>query len=244
MRLVLASNNAAKLVELQALLAPIGVELVAQGELGIAEADEPHSTFIENALAKARHAARASGEAAIADDSGLCVDALGGAPGVASAHFAAVPATQLPGGATPADRADGVSPRAEDRESRRRRQDAANNRLLVTRLAAIDDRRARFVSTLVAVRHADDPEPLVATGRWEATVVLEPRGAGGFGYDPHVYIVGLGRTVAELDAATKSAHSHRARAATLLRDLMRSHWPLLPPASAKLLLPEAPARGG
>lgn len=210
MWLVLASNNAGKLAELRALLAPAGIEPIAQGELGIAEADEPHATFLENALAKARHAARHSGQAAIADDSGLCVDALGGAPGVSSAHFAAAPETSA------------VAP--DDREAQRRAQDAANNRLLIERLAGVADRRARFVTTLVAVRHADDPEPLVATGRWPATIVDAPRGAHGFGYDPHVFIEALGRTVAELDAATKNARSHRARAMASMLDLLRQHW--------------------
>jgi len=207
MRLVLASNNAKKLAELAALLAPLGLELVAQGALGIAEAEEPHATFLENALAKARHAARAAGGAALADDSGLCVDALGGAPGVASAHYAEMPAEA-----------------SLDREAQRRRQDAANNRRLLERLEGAADRRARFVSTLVALRHADDPEPLVATGRWEGEILRAPRGEGGFGYDPLVWIPALGRTVAELDAALKNAQSHRARAARAMAELMQAAW--------------------
>jgi XTP/dITP diphosphohydrolase len=208
MRLVLASNNAKKLAELATLFAPLGLELVAQGALGIAEAEEPHATFLENALVKARHAAAASGGAAIADDSGLCVDALGGAPGVISAHYAHV---ALPEG---------------DRETRRREQDAANNRLLLERLGKRDDRRARFVSTLVALRHVDDPEPLVAVGRWEGEVRLSPQGAGGFGYDPLLWIPALGRTVADLDAETKNRHSHRAKAAAAMLGLMREVWGL------------------
>ena len=167
LRLVLASNNAKKLRELGALLAPAGVELVTQGSLGVAEAEEPHHTFIENALAKARHAAAATGLAAIADDSGLCVDALGGAPGVYSAHYAA------------------LEPAADaDREALRARQDAANNARLLADLAALGpgaDRRAHFISTLVALRHADDPEPLVAVGRWPGVVLDAPRGDHGFG---------------------------------------------------------------
>jgi XTP/dITP diphosphohydrolase len=173
-RLVLASNNQAKLAELGTLLAPLAIDLVAQSRLGIAEAPEPHVTFVENALAKARHAARHAGAAAIADDSGLCVDALGGAPGVASAHFAA------------------VEQHATDREVHRRAQDAANNALLLERLRGAVERSARFVSTLVAVRSADDPEPLIAVGRWHGEVLDTPRGAGGFGYDPLVYIAALG----------------------------------------------------
>jgi XTP/dITP diphosphohydrolase len=210
MRLVLASNNAKKLVELRALFAGVGVELVAQGELGIAEAEEPHVTFVENALAKARHAARASGGAAIADDSGLCVDALGGAPGVQSAVWAPAPEIH-----------------SADREAQRRAQDAANNAQLLERLAGVADRRAAFVSTLVALRHADDPEPLIAFGRWPGRIAAAAQGSGGFGYDPLMVIDDLGgKSVAELDAATKNAHSHRARAAAQMRELLRDAWHL------------------
>jgi XTP/dITP diphosphohydrolase len=205
-RLVLASNNAKKLVELQQLLAGLPIELVAQAALGVAEADEPHATFIENALTKARHAARASGLAAIADDSGLCVDALGGAPGVQSAVYATVTTTH------------------SDREAQRRAQDAANNALLLERLRGNDNRRCRFVSTLVALRHADDPEPLIALGRWEASLLDAPRGEGGFGYDPLVWIDALGASVAELSADVKNRHSHRALAAAQMRELMRHAW--------------------
>ena len=206
MRLVLASNNAKKLVELQALLAGLPIELVAQGALGVTEADEPHHTFIENALAKARHAARLTGLATIADDSGLCVDALGGAPGVASAVYAR---TEVMPGA---------------REVQRRAQDAANNALLLERMHGNGNRRCRFVSTLVALRHADDPEPLVAFGRWEATLLDAPRGEGGFGYDPLVWIDALGASVAELPADVKNRQSHRARAAAQMLELMRNAW--------------------
>jgi XTP/dITP diphosphohydrolase len=209
-KLVLASNNAKKLVELQALLAGLPIELVAQGALGVSEADEPHHTFVENALAKARHAARITALPAMADDSGLCVDALGGAPGVRSAVFA--PAPVLTG----------------DRETQRRAQDDANNTLLLERLHGMADRRCRFVSTLVALRHADDPEPLIAFGRWSARVLEAPRGQGGFGYDPLVWIDGLNASVAELDAERKNRHSHRALAAAQMRDLMCSTWHLLP----------------
>ncbi|MGZ5266597.1 MAG: RdgB/HAM1 family non-canonical purine NTP pyrophosphatase [Caldimonas sp.] len=208
MRLVLASNNPGKLSELQSLFAPLGIELVAQGALGIGEADEPHASFVENALAKARHAAAAASGAAIADDSGLVVDALGGAPGVASAQFAP------------------VEPAGGDREAQRRRQDAANNALLLERLRGCSDRSARFVSTLVAIRHAADPEPLITTGRWPAEIAAAPRGAGGFGYDPLVFIPALGKTVAELDAAAKNAASHRALAARQMLALMRESWRL------------------
>ena len=205
---MLASNNAKKLAELQALLAPAGVELVAQGALGVAEADEPFHTFVENALTKARHAARHTGGAAIADDSGLCVDALGGAPGVDSAHFAAVPVSTA------------------EREGQRSLQDAANNALLLERLHGVADRRARFISTLVAVRSADDPEPLVAVGRWFGEILHAPSGAGGFGYDPLLFIPALGRAVGELSADVKNAHSHRAIAAAQMLTLMREAWHL------------------
>lgn len=209
MKLVLASNNPGKLSELQALLAPLGVALVAQGTLGIDEAEEPHLTFIENALAKARHAAAAAGCAAIADDSGLCVDALGGEPGVISAHFAAI-----------------TTDVGADREGHRRRQDGANIALLLERMNGRADRRARFVSTLVAVRSDADPEPLVAVGRWDGELLESPRGVGGFGYDPLLYIAALGKTVAELDVAAKNAVSHRALAAARMRELMRDAWRL------------------
>lgn len=206
MRLVLASNNAKKLEELRQLLALPMLELVAQGTLGISEAEEPYATFVENALTKARHAARAAGGAAIADDSGLCVDALGSAPGVVSAHYA--PAL----------------PPAADREATRRAQDAANNARLLQALHGAADRRARFVSTLVALRSADDPEPLIACGRWEGELLAAPRGDGGFGYDPLLFIPALGRTVAELGATEKNAHSHRALAARQMRALMAALW--------------------
>ena len=210
LQIVLASNNAKKLAELRALLAGLPLAIVAQASLGISEADEPHHSFVENALAKARHAARASGGAAIADDSGLCVAALAGAPGVISAHFAGELALR-----------DG-----EPREARRQRQDAANNQALLARLAGVTDRRAHFTSTLVALRHADDPEPLVAVGRWPGQILAAPRGEHGFGYDPLVYIPSLGAPVAELDADTKNRHSHRALAAAVLRQMLVDAWHL------------------
>lgn len=209
MKLVLASNNAKKLAELRTLFAPLAIELIPQGALGIAEAEEPHVTFVENALAKARHAAQHAGSAAIADDSGLCVDALGGAPGVLSARYAQEPAAA--GGS---------------REDLRAAQDAANNRLLLERLQGVEDRRARFVSALVAVRSADDPEPLVALGRWHGHVLEAPRGQGGFGYDPLMFIGALDRGVAELDAEVKNRHSHRAIASQQMLALMREVWHL------------------
>ncbi len=208
LRLVLASNNAKKLSEMRALFAALPLQLVPQGELGIPEADEPHHTFIENALVKARQAARLSGGAAMADDSGLCVDALGGAPGVISAHYA------------------GEVVFNGEREQRRAVQDAANNARVLERLAAQADRRAAFLCTLVAIRHADDPEPLVAVGRWPGELLTAPRGHQGFGYDPLMFIPELGRTVAELDAATKNQHSHRARAAARMVALMQEAWHL------------------
>ena len=208
LRLVLASHNAGKLAELRSLFAPLPLDLVAQPALGVAEAEEPHATFIENALAKARHAAQASGGAALADDSGLCVDALGGAPGVISAHYAEV---QLPAG---------------EREAPRRVQDEANNRLLLERLQGMPRRRASFVCKLVALRAADDPQPLVATGRWWGEILTAPRGTGGFGYDPLMFIPALGATVAELPRELKNAHSHRALACVQMLALMREAWSL------------------
>lgn len=208
MKLVLASNNAKKLKELRSLFAVLPLELVPQGELGIPEADEPHITFIENALVKARQAARLSGGAAIADDSGLCVDVLGGAPGVISANFAPTPVV------------DG------DRETLRAAQDAANNALLLHKLQGVADRRAAFVSTLVAVRHADDPEPLVAFGRWPGQIIGSLQGEGGFGYDPLMFIPELGATAAQLPADVKNRHSHRAHAAAQMLGLLRERWHL------------------
>ena len=199
-RLVLASNNAGKLVELQALFAPLGLSLVTQGSLGIAEAEEPHHTFVENALAKARHAARHSGAAAIADESGLCVDALNRAPGVLSARYATLFGQP--------------------------NSDADNNRVLTENMLGQADRHAHFVCALVAVRRADDPEPLVAMGRWQGTLLDAPRGEGGFGYDPLLFIAEFDRSVAELGAAFKNAHSHRAVASTQMLALMREVWRL------------------
>jgi XTP/dITP diphosphohydrolase len=200
MKLVLASNNAKKLAELQALFTPLGIELVTQGSLGIPEAEEPFLTFAENALAKARHAAKLSGLPALADDSGLSVDALGGAPGVRSARYA------LDAGGE--------------------KSDAANNERLLRDMAEVADRRARFVCALVAVRGADDPEPLIAMGRWSGEILNAPSGEGGFGYDPLMHIPALGRTVASLDAAVKNQHSHRALAAVHLIELLREVWRL------------------
>ncbi|SAL26045.1 deoxyribonucleotide triphosphate pyrophosphatase [Caballeronia terrestris] len=190
-RVVLASNNAGKLREFASLLSAAGIELIAQGTLSVPEAEEPHVTFVENALAKARHASKLTGLPALADDSGLCVHALRGAPGVYSARFA-----QLAGG---------------------EKSDAANNARLITELRDTPDRRAYYFCVLVLVRHADDPEPLIAEGRWHGEVIDEARGANGFGYDPHFFLPSLNATAAELDPARKNASSHRAIA---LRELL------------------------
>jgi XTP/dITP diphosphohydrolase len=200
MRLVLASNNAKKLGELQALFAPLAIDLVTQGSLGIPEAEEPYLTFVENALTKARHAARAAGGAAIADDSGLCVDALKGAPGVLSARYATLFG----------------QPKSDD----------DNNRVLLDHMQVHGDRRARFVSALVAVREADDPEPLIAFGRWNGELLRERAGEGGFGYDPLMFIPSLGRSVAQLSAGEKNRVSHRAIASQQMLALMREVWHL------------------
>lgn len=198
MKLVLASNNAHKLVELGSLLADLSVELVSQGQLGIGEAEEPHPTFVENALAKARHAASHAGLPALADDSGLCVDALGGAPGVLSARYA------------------GLFGEAGG--------DAANNRVLLRNMAGKTDRSARFVGVLVAVRSADDPEPLIAIGRWPGRLLTEAQGDGGFGYDPLLWIPEFNCSVGSMTPQTKNLHSHRARAAMQMKALMREVW--------------------
>lgn len=200
MKIVLASNNAKKLGELQALFAPLGVELVTQGSLGIPEAEEPFESFVENALTKARHAARASGLPALADDSGLAVEALGGAPGVLSARYATL--------------------------FGRPKSDAENNAVLLEKMADLDDRRARFVCALVAVRSAEDPEPLIAMGRWQGEILRAAQGEGGFGYDPLMFIPALGASVAQLSAAQKNALSHRALASVDLLKQMREAWHL------------------
>ena len=185
-KLVLASNNPGKLREIGALLAPLAIEVSAQAALDIAEADEPHSTFLENALAKARHASRASGLPALADDSGLCVDALDGAPGVHSAYYAG-------------------------RDGSRDERDARNNSKLLGALAGVGDRRAHYYCVVV-LRRADDPEPLVAEGVWRGEIASAPRGAGGFGYDPLFYLPERRCTSAELDADQKNRISHRGQA--------------------------------
>jgi XTP/dITP diphosphohydrolase len=182
-RLVLASNNAGKLREFRRLLAPLGFEVLAQEELGIAEAEEPHITFVENALAKARHASAQAKLPALADDSGVCVAALAGAPGVQSARYAGEP-----------------------------RSDARNNAKLIAALAGVADRRAHYCCVLVLVRDADDPEPVIAEGRWYGTIVDAPRGDGGFGYDPHFVDAETGLTGAELPLARKNELSHRGKA--------------------------------
>jgi XTP/dITP diphosphohydrolase len=187
-RIVLASSNEGKLRELRALLDGLDLMVVGQAELGIEAAEEPHATFLENALAKARHAAGRSGLPALADDSGLCVAALRGAPGVRSARFAG----EVAG-------------------------DAANNAELLRQLAQQTDRRGHYSCVLVAVRAADDPEPLVAEARWHGEVLTAPRGTGGFGYDPLFFIPELGCTAAELPAAEKNRISHRGQALRALR---------------------------
>ena len=200
MRLVLASNNAKKLAELQALFSPLGLDLVNQASLGIEEADEPHLSFVENALAKARHAAAQAGAAAIADDSGLCVDALNGAPGVLSARYAMLMGQP--------------------------KTDADNNRVLLEKMHNVNLRTARFVSALVAVRSVDDPEPLIAMGRWHGRLLTAPQGAHGFGYDPLLHIPQFNCSVAELGAELKNQRSHRALAAADMLAQMREVWRL------------------
>ena len=198
MKLVLASNNKGKLAELQALFAPLGIELVCQADLNIPEAPEPHRTFVENALAKARHAAQISGLPALADDAGLCVETFGGLPGVDTAFYA----TQF-----------GYE-----------KGDDNNVRALLEQMQGIEDRRAALVSTLVALRSANDPEPLVATGRAPGLITQRPIGANGFGFDPVMYLPTFGKTFAELPTEVKNANSHRGRAAQQMLALMRERW--------------------
>jgi len=198
MKIVLASNNPGKLAELQAMFAPLGFELVTQGSLGIAEAAEPFHTFIENALAKARHAAEHSGLPAVADDAGLCVDAFGGLPGVQTAYYA----TQF------------GYPKSDDN----------NVRALLEQMQGVDNRRAAMVSTLVAVRSPQDPEPLVAVGRVVGEIARERLGSNGFGFDPVMVIPEFGQTFAQLPTEVKNANSHRGRAAAAMVALMRERW--------------------
>ena len=192
-KLVVASGNPGKLTELEALLAPLGIEAMAQNALGVPEADEPHPTFLENALAKARHAARHTGLPALADDSGILADALGGAPGVHSARFAGEP-----------------------------RSDERNNQKLISLLRAASNRAAHYYCVIVVVRDALDPQPLLAEGIWRGEVVLEPRGSGGFGYDPYFFLPELGKTAAELPMELKNRISHRGKALACLLERMRA----------------------
>jgi XTP/dITP diphosphohydrolase len=196
-KVVIASNNPGKLRELRAMLEQLGIEAIPQTEFAVPEADEPHHTFLENALAKARHAAGRTGLAALADDSGLCVPALGGAPGVDSAYYAG-------------------------REGSREERDARNNAKLVEQLRGAADRSAFYYCVLVLVRSAGDPAPLVADGSWHGEIVLAPRGANGFGYDPYFAVRDLGATAAELAAEDKNRVSHRGQALAALASKLRA----------------------
>jgi XTP/dITP diphosphohydrolase len=197
-KIVLASNNPGKLAELQAMFAPLGIELIAQAQLNIAEAEEPHRTFVENALAKARHAARESGLPAIADDAGLCVEAFGGLPGVDTAFYAM--------------------------QFGYEKGDANNVKALLEQLKGHADRRAALVSTLVALRTPDDPEPLIAVGRVAGEIAPEPVGTNGFGFDPVMLIPAFGKTFAQLPVEVKNANSHRGKAAKQMMELIRERW--------------------
>jgi len=198
MKIVLASNNQGKLLELHAMLAPLGLELMSQRDLGIAETAEPFRTFVENALTKARHAARHSGLPALADDAGLCVDAFGGLPGVDTAYYAM--------------------------QFGYEKGDGSNVRALLEQMREVDNRRAALVSTLVAVRSAEDPEPLIAVGRVVGEIARSPVGNHGFGFDPVMYIPAFGQTFAQLPVAVKNAHSHRGQAARAMVELIRERW--------------------
>jgi XTP/dITP diphosphohydrolase len=198
MKIVLASNNAGKLAELTALFAPLGVELIAQGALGVPEAEEPYRTFVENALTKARNATQHTGLPAIADDAGLCIDALDGLPGVDTAFYC----TQF-----------GYA-----------KSDDNNRRAVLEQMAARTNRRAKLVSTLVAVRSAQDPEPLIAVGRVQGEITHQPVGEHGFGFDPVMFIATLGKTMAQLSPSEKNAISHRGQSARLMVELIRQNW--------------------
>ena len=198
MKIVLASNNQGKLAELQVMLAPLGLDLLSQAELGIPEAEEPFRTFVENALAKARHAAKLSGLPALADDAGLCVDAFGGLPGVDTAFYAMQ--FGYPKG------------------------DEHNVKALLEQMASMTQRRAALVSTLVAVRSADDPEPLIASGRVSGEITLEPVGSNGFGFDPVMFLPEFGQTFAQLPVSVKNANSHRGKATRQMIELIRERW--------------------
>jgi len=191
-RLILASNNAGKLKEFNQLLSTVGFSVHAQGEYDVPEADEPFHTFVENALQKARHASRITGLPALADDSGVCINALGGAPGVYSARFAGEP-----------------------------KSDARNNEKMVADLASHADKSAYYYCVLVFVRHADDPQPIIADGRWNGEMLDAPRGTGGFGYDPYFFIPALGKCAAELTADEKNALSHRGQALRALVEKLK-----------------------
>lgn len=191
-RLILASNNAGKLREFAEILGPIGFTLHPQGEFDVPEADEPFATFVENALHKARHAARLTGLPALADDSGVCVNALGGAPGVYSARYAGEP-----------------------------KSDANNSAKLIADLAEHADKSAYYYCVLVYVRHADDPQPVIADGRWDGEIVATARGANGFGYDPHFWLSALGKTTAELSPDEKNGLSHRGQALRALVEKLK-----------------------
>jgi XTP/dITP diphosphohydrolase len=192
-KLVIASNNPGKLREFQLMLAPLGIEVLTQTQLGITEAEEPHCTFVENALAKARHVSRSSGLPALADDSGICVEALGGAPGVQSARYAGEP-----------------------------KSDRRNNDKLMQTLQGVTDRRAHYYCVLVLVRHADDPQPLIAEGEWHGEIFHEERGDGGFGYDPMFWLPQFNKTAAELTHDEKALISHRAKALKVLLQKLRA----------------------
>ena len=198
MKIVLASNNLGKLAELQTMFAPLGVELICQADLGVGEAEEPHRTFVENALAKARFASAHTGLAAIADDAGLCVDAFGGLPGVDTAHYC----TQF-----------GYD-----------KSDDNNVIALLEQMQHQDNRRAALVSTLVAVRSPQDPEPLIAVGRVVGEITRERRGSNGFGFDPVMFLPQLGKTFAQLPTEVKNAYSHRGSASQQMLALLRERW--------------------
>lgn len=198
MQIVLASNNQGKLAELMPLFAVLGVELIAQGSLGVPEAPEPYKTFVENSLTKARNASKHTGLPAVADDAGLCIDAWGGLPGVDTAYFC--------------------------EQFGYEKSDDNNRRAVLEQMAQVENRRAKMVSVIVAVRSEFDPEPLIAVGRVQGEITREAIGSGGFGFDPVMWIPSLGKTMAQLDAAHKNQISHRGQSARQMVELIRAHW--------------------
>lgn len=190
-QLIIASNNTGKLREIEQILVPLEIQILPQKDLGVTEIEEPYQTFVENALAKARHASEQTGLPALADDSGICVQSLGGAPGIFSARYAGEP-----------------------------KSDQRNNQKLIETLKFNSDRAAYYYCIMVLIRSANDPQPIIADGYWFGEIILEPQGEGGFGYDPHFFVPGLGKTAAQLTSEQKNQYSHRSKALAKLTEML------------------------